>query len=928
MKRLLSTLLLLIAPHVNAQFVAGQVLGAAQLNAALASPTITSGSINGAPIGQSNPKAVNATSVGVVGASSGTVSILPQSAAGTYNFNLPTTAGASGSVLTSGGGSSTPMTWTPQASLAVGSATVATQASTVLKSDNVSYYPMMGSAASSTSQGFNVSSGLSFNPTVGLNVTGALSTTGLASFGTVNKLYAFESGATNYFTTAANGVGQGLFANSTQAGLVVSGGAVATATASNLSLSVPLDLSGGVTNTYNSGATKWSYFSGPSNIYFTGSTGFYVNDQANTKNLLTVLDAAPNNALVVGTTGTSVKGLLSSEAENSLQIRSGSAATRTYMSLGRAGTDALIAVAGTDGGVIAGSAAGDLELAADSGSLRMSFGNNRASPQAVLSSTGLAVTGALSVAGGDNADYNGLTIKSGVADGNKKAILWTDAGGTTLGRQYLTYSTGTTAASMVWGSLYNAGANSTNLMTLSPTGLAVTGALSATGLINTDAGVLVDLDGSDTPGLGALVAFRNTAHTRQWINQLSASNNKDWWYYNGSLWDKKMTLDTNGNLLVGTATPLARLTSVQQDDLYSLALTGATTGMRVYHHALGTTIQGVDSTLGASYQPITLGGSTVTLDGIIGSVTLRAASSDVLFIEPGKTRVADGSTLQVGSGAGTSAGLIAGYHGTSGYGAIWPTSITPGLSNYTLLSSAAVAGVNASSSVGLHINDVPKFLTQSTLNTSSNPLSVTDTTDSSSTTTGSLKTAGGLGVAKKAYFGERVELNQNDSNTVLTNGSPTMYLSNQAATNGMWNRIYSADSVGGAAASILGFQITDTTNNYGNFVIWTRGSKDSDIRFTVTENGDIQYEKTITAPGTTGAQTINKTTGRVNFAAAATSLVVTNSLVATTSIIQCTVATNDTTMKSVACVPGSGSFTIHANAAPTAETAVAFTVTN
>lgn len=80
--------------------------------------------------------------------------------------------------------------------------------------------------------------------------------------------------------------------------------------------------------------------------------------------------------------------------------------------------------------------------------------------------------------------------------------------------------------------------------------------------------------------------------------------------------------------------------------------------------------------------------------------------------------------------------------------------------------------------------------------------------------------------------------------------------------------------------------------------------------------------------GTTGAQTINKRAGSVNFAAAATSLVVTNSTVATTSIIMCTVATNDTTLKSVQCVPGSGSFTIFAGAAATAETRVAFHVVN
>lgn len=90
----------------------------------------------------------------------------------------------------------------------------------------------------------------------------------------------------------------------------------------------------------------------------------------------------------------------------------------------------------------------------------------------------------------------------------------------------------------------------------------------------------------------------------------------------------------------------------------------------------------------------------------------------------------------------------------------------------------------------------------------------------------------------------------------------------------------------------------------------------------------ISTQKTITAGGTTGAQTINKPAGSVNFAAASSSLVVTNSLVTANSVIICTVATNDTTMKSVAVVAAAGSFTLHANAAATAETRVNFIVIN
>jgi hypothetical protein len=103
---------------------------------------------------------------------------------------------------------------------------------------------------------------------------------------------------------------------------------------------------------------------------------------------------------------------------------------------------------------------------------------------------------------------------------------------------------------------------------------------------------------------------------------------------------------------------------------------------------------------------------------------------------------------------------------------------------------------------------------------------------------------------------------------------------------------------------------------------------DSVTPLELSSSQGVILTKTITAAATTGAQTINKTSGSVNFAAAATSLVVTNSFVSTSSVIIATVGTNDTTMKSVACVAAAGSFTMHAAAAPTAETRVNFLVTN
>lgn len=52
------------------------------------------------------------TSLGIRGSSSGLITVQPgSSTAGTYNFNLPTTAGTNGQILTSGGGGASPMTW-------------------------------------------------------------------------------------------------------------------------------------------------------------------------------------------------------------------------------------------------------------------------------------------------------------------------------------------------------------------------------------------------------------------------------------------------------------------------------------------------------------------------------------------------------------------------------------------------------------------------------------------------------------------------------------------------------------------------------------------------------------------------------------------------------------------------------------------------
>lgn len=97
---------------------------------------------------------------------------------------------------------------------------------------------------------------------------------------------------------------------------------------------------------------------------------------------------------------------------------------------------------------------------------------------------------------------------------------------------------------------------------------------------------------------------------------------------------------------------------------------------------------------------------------------------------------------------------------------------------------------------------------------------------------------------------------------------------------------------------------------------------------TLLLNGAITADTT-DASGTPGAATINKPSGKVAIAIGASSVVVTNSLVTAASTVLPVLQSVDATATQIlSVVPGSGSFTITANAAATAATKVAFLVIN
>lgn len=119
----------------------------------------------------------------------------------------------------------------------------------------------------------------------------------------------------------------------------------------------------------------------------------------------------------------------------------------------------------------------------------------------------------------------------------------------------------------------------------------------------------------------------------------------------------------------------------------------------------------------------------------------------------------------------------------------------------------------------------------------------------------------------------------------------------------------------------------NTTAGVGTLLVEDGAATPSTI-YRIDNDGKITYRATNTAAGTTGAQTINRPSGTVNFAAGASALVVTNSLCTTSSIVFATVRTNDTTAQIKNVVPAAGSFTINLSAAATAETSVGFFIIN
>ena len=176
------------------------------------------------------------------------------------------------------------------------------------------------------------------------------------------------------------------------------------------------------------------------------------------------------------------------------------------------------------------------------------------------------------------------------------------------------------------------------------------------------------------------------------------------------------------------------------------------------------------------------------------------------------------------------------------------------------------------------------------------------------------------------------------ANTGITNVAGVQFrpTSSSAMQTGFGSYIFNAQSSTAGYRAFEAVSNDSISGSGGNYLFWggtvssssnpMTGSKT--LQWAVDSKGHEFSPATITAIGTTGNQTINKPNGTINIAAAGTSVVLTNNLITTSSMIFCTIQTNDATAKSVQAVPGSGTCTIYLNAAATGTVAIAFWVKN
>lgn len=164
-------------------------------------------------------------------------------------------------------------------------------------------------------------------------------------------------------------------------------------------------------------------------------------------------------------------------------------------------------------------------------------------------------------------------------------------------------------ASFIWDETndkWDIRANNNNLISVLSTG--------SVGIGTTTPSASLHIAGFQTIVQSAAAAYslwKDATPTKAW-QYILTGNDSAFRHYDGSSWIERVRIDTNGNLLVGANTGSARIYSKVNDSTYSFAAVGVSKAIRITHTGTLSSIDGVDTTLSGSYQPLRLVGSTLT----------------------------------------------------------------------------------------------------------------------------------------------------------------------------------------------------------------------------------------------------------------------------------------------------------------------------
>jgi len=176
--------------------------------------------------------------------------------------------------------------------------------------------------------------------------------------------------------------------------------------------------------------------------------------------------------------------------------------------------------------------------------------------------------------------------------------------------------------------------------------------LDVNGKIKSNSSIFVDSIGSDSVGVGANFTVSRASDAKQWIMQLNASAGLDFWNYNGSAFNRRLTINESGNVGIGTTSPAYQL---------DVASSGRFAGLLISNDRLwlnGNTVisNWISSGLSAGYSQINsygwINGAGNLILGTNGSERMRIDSSGNVGIGTTSPSVASGLGLVLNGQAG------------------------------------------------------------------------------------------------------------------------------------------------------------------------------------------------------------------------------------------------------------------------------------